>query len=185
MKIYTAPFFLVLLWLFPQNPCVGQHHATKKATMQSQAALNAALLKAADSGDLENVKALLTQGADVNARDTEQRTPLILAAQADEAPIIRVLLAHGAAINATDNDGNTPLHDAADEGFVQAAKLLLDKGANYRIKNHYGSTPLWLTGRGESPASPAENKAIAKSIRQRMAYDKRHKHDGAKRVNRV
>ena len=153
MKINTAPLFLVLLLLFPQNSCLGQRSSAPiKSKAQTQARLNLALLKSAESGDFEDVK---------------------------------TLLARGAFINATDREGNTPLHDAADGGYVAIAKLLLDHGANYRIKNKYGSTPLWLTGRQESPANDAENKAIAKLIRQRMAYDRRHKHSGGKIVNRV
>ena len=67
------------------------------------------LWRAAERGDLNGVQAALTSNVDVNARDTNGRTALILAIQHNHGAIVRALLAHGANPNTPDSHGTTPL----------------------------------------------------------------------------
>jgi len=67
--------------------------------------LNAALLKAAKKRDLASVKALLSMGADVNAKDKDCITPLIGAAVRGHKDFCKLLISKGAEINAKDKDG--------------------------------------------------------------------------------
>ena len=87
------------------------------------------------------VKLLLVHGADVNARDQWQNTPLRLARN---GAIMKLLLDHGADVNARDEYQQTPLlHHAWDEAIV---KLLLDHGADVNARGLYQKTPLLCAG---------------------------------------
>jgi hypothetical protein len=69
------------------------------------------LRKAAARGDLAALEHLAGQ-ADVNARDAEGRTALLLAAQGGQANAVAALLAYGADPNIADAQGETPLKAA-------------------------------------------------------------------------
>ncbi len=95
------------------------------------------------AGPAENVKALLAQGADVNVKDNEGRTPLHQTARYRNKELAELLLSHGANVNAKDNSGDTPLHAAASyPGHTELVELLLAHGADVNAKGKNGETPL-------------------------------------------
>ncbi|ABB32880.1 Ankyrin repeat-like protein [Geobacter metallireducens RCH3] len=105
-----------------------------------------ALLTALPKADLEMVKLLVKKGADPNARDYYQKTPLILEAGnwSDANPeVVRHLLEHGADINAQDDKGMSALLMAAGQGNAAVAQVLLAKGADITLTNRDGKTA-WL-----------------------------------------
>lgn len=61
-----------------------------------EAALNEQLMEAASNGDLVRLKALLSKGADVNARDQIGSTPLIVASFRGKTDVVKLLLEKGA-----------------------------------------------------------------------------------------
>ena len=65
--------------------------------------------RAAKSGDLGILRTDLDNNIDVNARDTQGHTALILAIQYGHAAAVKMLLARGANPNTTDSHGVTPL----------------------------------------------------------------------------
>lgn len=86
------------------------------------------LLQAARKGDLEQVRELLNQGADVNAEDPRRGgTPLHEAAYWGRRDVAALLLEKGAKADADKN--YSPLHDAAWRGNTEVAELLQEKGA--------------------------------------------------------
>jgi ankyrin repeat protein len=87
------------------------------------------LHNAAQAGDTEQVRALLS-GGDVNAKDKVGRTPLHRAADSGFKGIVELLIANGAHINAKDKDGHSPLYFAAIRGRRDVVELLLGKGAD-------------------------------------------------------
>jgi len=103
--------------------------------------LDSELLEAARKGDARRVRELLDRGADVNARDVFDRTPLHLAAAFGHLDVAKLLLDRGADIDARESDGWTPLHYAAVNGRLDVARLLLERGADAGIKSRYGETP--------------------------------------------
>lgn len=72
---------------------------------------------------------LIQNGADVDAQNMNQSTPLHLAASSHlalEGTVVRLLLQHGANADAKDSEGRTPLDIASSEGNSWIAKLLSD-----------------------------------------------------------
>jgi ankyrin repeat protein len=100
------------------------------------------------ASDLDAVKKLVEQGADIHGLDTRPnvagangRRPLNWAALENDTKMIELLLELGADINRQNLSGFTPLHHAAEVEAVEAIKLLLARGADTTIKNKRGQTP--------------------------------------------
>ncbi len=86
------------------------------------------LLKSAMKGDVDTVKNLVGQGADVNSSTNKGLTPLILASLKGHKEVSDFLINKNADINAKDARGMTALMAASKQGHIEAVKLLLDKG---------------------------------------------------------
>jgi hypothetical protein len=95
-------------------------------------AREAALLQAAQSGDAAAVQAQLGDGTDVDARDSESNTPLMLTRDPE---IARRLIAAGADVNARNRSGSTPLIEAARNGAAEVARLLVRAGADLEARD--------------------------------------------------
>ena len=108
--------------------------------LTSLPAIAGPLHEAAKSGDVAQIRTLLNQGADINARVENGYTPLHWAARYGHIEAVRVLLKAGALINARDEKERTPLHYAAGYGHVEAVRVLLKAGANINAQSEDGYT---------------------------------------------
>jgi ankyrin repeat protein len=110
---------------------------------------NKEIIKAAKSGDLARVKALLASDATlVHARDTDGSTPLHCATWKGHLHVVDLLLSSNADVNAQNHNehwGTTPLHAAAHANQTAIAQLLIDHGANVNAQDLSGKTPLHHT----------------------------------------
>jgi len=95
-------------------------------------------------GNTEAVENLLKEGADVNAKNCDGYTALILASSNGRTEIVKLLLEKGANVNAKDNNGETALHSASENGHTEIVAKLLEKGADVNAENNYGQTALSL-----------------------------------------
>lgn len=92
---------------------------------------------------------LLEKGADIEARDSDNRTSLLWASSSGHETLVQLLLDNGADIEASDQDNRTPLLLAALSMHKDVAWLLLNKGADIEAKDHDNWTPLsWAALRG-------------------------------------
>ena len=97
---------------------------------------------AAGGEDVDIVRWLLLRGANVNARDSLEETPLHIAAHFGTPEKLELLLAYGANIEARNCFYQTPLHAAASGGKRENAAVLLDHGADLEASDEKCQTPL-------------------------------------------
>jgi ankyrin repeat protein len=84
-------------------------------------------------GDIKLIKFLLARGANLEKRNDQQQTPLLMGASHNHPNIemiTEILLDNKADIEARDEDGETALANAVDNYNYQLIKLLLNHGAN-------------------------------------------------------
>ena len=85
---------------------------------------------AAIQGYDDAVEVLIRDGADVNAVDECNETPIHCAAENGHVDVAKVLIQNGADVNAVDENNRTPLHFAAENGHVDVAKVLIQNGVD-------------------------------------------------------
>ena len=96
------------------------------------------------NGSISEINQAIQNGADVNTKDIESRTPLMFALRY-EAPkkVIELLIAKGAYVNAKDKIGWTPLMYACSyDAPKEVIELLINNKADVNKKSNYGKTPL-------------------------------------------
>ncbi|XP_046983724.1 neurogenic locus notch homolog protein 2-like [Schistocerca americana] len=114
------------------------------------------LIAAAKEGSVSNVRALLTEGADVEAMDENQHNALVWAAARGHVEVARLLLEKGADVNARDGWQNTPLHHAAWNNKAAVVRLLAASSADCNARDSSGDTPLHdAARRGQVDAATA------------------------------
>lgn len=91
--------------------------------------INGQMVLAAKAGRVEQVKALLAEGAAVNSRDRNGDSPLNMAAAKGNDPLAEALLSAGADVNLANIAGVTPLMGASFSGKPKLVRRLLDAGA--------------------------------------------------------
>ena len=84
---------------------------------------------AVQEGHVDVAKVLIKEGADVNAVDEDEDTPLHLAAHRGQVEIAKVLIQNGADVNAVQNDKLTALQLAASKERIPCVLQLLCFGA--------------------------------------------------------
>ncbi len=102
---------------------------------------NSPLMYAAALGSLEGMRLLLDAGADPNAANAFDATPLMWCA--GDAAKVRLLLSKGAHADARSKLGRSPLMIAAAyDGATEAARLLIEKGADVNARDKGGNSVL-------------------------------------------
>ena len=87
------------------------------------------LITAVKNGDLKNIKTFIAAGADLEARDNEDRTALMRAAEKGLADVVKILLDAGANVGTKTKFGWTALFIATDTNHVEVVKMLIARGA--------------------------------------------------------
>jgi uncharacterized protein len=88
------------------------------------------LFAAAKIGDTAKLNKLLLSGEEVNARDRDKATPLIIAVQNNQPDAVQLLIDAKSDLNAANKFGSTPVLIAAMFGHVRILEALLKAGAD-------------------------------------------------------
>lgn len=121
------------------------------------------------------IKLLIAKGADINAPDNSNFTPLFYARDSDTAEL---LIKNGARVNVSDGTGYTPLHHAVRRQNLAVVKTLIENGADSSIENNAGATALSIaefhgytdivdvirTGRKEEPNDKEPKPGLSQEI---------------------
>lgn len=101
------------------------------------------LLRAVFASDIESVKSLLNEGADINKLERYiGGSALHVAARSGQHEMAQLLIDSGARVDLRDRSDYTPLHNAAWVGNLDMVKLLLNAGADISATTYSGRTPL-------------------------------------------
>jgi len=123
---------IILPWV--PNPIVKEKPEPEPEKQMYQ------LHQAAANADIEQVRLLLSKGADVNAENGEKKTPLHYAAKAGKMEVVQLLVEAGADVNAMGKNDWPPLCIAAENNHIAVAEYLIAHGADVNPDNDW--TPL-------------------------------------------
>jgi ammonium transporter, Amt family len=108
----------------------GEANGGGRERSNSLNAADRAILHAADEGDIEELKRLVRRGANINAKDYDDRSVLHLVCSNGHLKALQLLMASSDLIVDTfDRFGSTPLQDAIHRGHIEIAAILRSAGA--------------------------------------------------------
>jgi ankyrin repeat protein len=151
MTIIMSLLFILQLSVISMAPAYASQRFSLAITKATSKTATDALLEVVKRKETssDDINALIDKGADVDAKDLFNNTPLILAASNGLANVCITLIDKGADVNATSNYGNTPLTWAASNGLRDVCLTLIYKDADVNAIDQSGWTPLiWAAGNG-------------------------------------
>ena len=113
----------------------SDHVVPRRATISD-------LLKAAGGDDISQVKDLLDEGLDVNGKNKNGWSALMIAASKGNMEMLKLLIEKGAAVDEKNAQGQTPLIFAAHWGHADVVRLLIEQGVNVNLQMNDGWTAL-------------------------------------------
>jgi ankyrin repeat protein len=116
----------------------------KEKIVHYTGSINSDLIIAANENDLDKVRSLLAEGADINARDSQGESALLAAPLTGNYEIVRELLNQGADVNVKGDNGYTILMSAASSGKIELLEELLKRGADVNAKDSNDNSALTL-----------------------------------------
>lgn len=104
--------------------------------------LNTNLMIASAEGYTSEVHRLIKLGADVDATNYENITPLIYAVANNHVTTVKALLEYNPDTETFTNSGESALHIAAKDNMVEIVEVLIRAETNINLKDSHGATPL-------------------------------------------
>jgi uncharacterized protein len=140
----------------------------------SEGAAEAPLHGAAWSGDLREVKRLISAGADVNWRDSVGETALFGACAWGHQDVVRFLLSAGANHTLAEfGRGLTSLHWAASHGNIETIRTLVEAGADPTTPDRFGELPIDSAHKSGKGSHVAYLKTVGPDIASRRERTER------------
>jgi hypothetical protein len=117
-------------------------------TAKQKISVDAELWRIAETGDVDALARVFSNGANVNSRNKHGMTALMKAASQGHARMVRALLARGADPNLVRNDKFSALALAAFFGHTETIRILIEHGASSEVVTRSGtSAKMWATSR--------------------------------------
>lgn len=129
--------FLLMVSLLGLTGCEAQDKNNNNKINQ-----NDMIVEAVKTNKPEAVKTLLKEGANVESRDAENHTLLLIATHQNAVEMAKILVAAGANVNAQDNIKDSPFLYAGARGHLELVKLYLANGVDFTVFNRYGGSAL-------------------------------------------
>jgi len=107
-----------------------------------EAKLDPRVVEALVAGDLETLEGYIEDGGDLDQRDKDGNTPLMVAIVFGRVDEAKAFVEGGAELDLKNKDGSTGLILAAFFGQTKTVKFLLEEGADLEIRNKEGATAL-------------------------------------------
>ncbi|AAZ12019.1 Ankyrin repeats (3 copies), putative [Trypanosoma equiperdum] len=112
-----------------------------------------ALHKSASDGDVRVSKWLVEHGAEVDQKDADDTTPLLMAVKMGKPDVAEYLIKQDANRDQADSHGNRPVHYCAIRCDYKILKILIDAGATVNVQNNDLNNPLHLAAIHQRPNS--------------------------------
>ncbi|WP_269932018.1 ankyrin repeat domain-containing protein [Aminobacter sp. HY435] len=96
----------------------------------------------ATNNDPAAIRQLVSRGVEIDARDEQGRTALLVATHANNIDAARALIEAGADVNAKDAISDSPYLYAGARGHLEILRMTLSHGADLKSTNRYGGTAL-------------------------------------------
>jgi ankyrin repeat protein len=107
-----------------------------------QSVNEAELHRAAANDDVTAIRDVLSRGANIEAKDRNGRTALLIATHGNKINAARALIETGADVNAKDAINDSPYLYAGARGHLEILKMTLAHGADLKSTNRFGGTAL-------------------------------------------
>ncbi|SUI98093.1 Ribulose-5-phosphate 4-epimerase and related epimerases and aldolases [Sphingobacterium spiritivorum] len=128
--------FLLIFSIIFLNAC----EADMKTETSSQ--LQTSIVEAVKANQLAEVESLLKNGANVNSKDKNAKSLLLIATQSRYIEMARLLVNNGADVNLQDDIFDSPFLYAGAAGYTELVQLFLENGARFDVYNRYHGTAL-------------------------------------------
>ncbi|UNY98923.1 ankyrin repeat domain-containing protein [Zhouia spongiae] len=123
------------------------HSTTKENEMSIQQEKN--IINLVIKNDVQSVKKMLENGAEVNTEDNNKRSLLLIATNKGYYAMARLLVKHGADVNQQAVNLDSPFLYAGASGQTELVRLFLENGAKFDVFNrYYGSALIPACERG-------------------------------------
>jgi ankyrin repeat protein len=100
------------------------------------------LMQACERGSVDMCKALIDLGADMNMKNSEGDTALLIATSLNHSDVVALLIAHGANVHCSDTHGHTTLRYACRLGNCTVVQLLITAGVDVNQVDEQGNSIL-------------------------------------------
>ena len=147
--VYTSLLVLLLSFSIPLSFAAEEPAEEKNTELK--------FYTAAKEGRLNQVKAMLASGINVNAKNTTGRTALMGASYFGNRSIVQELVVEGVDVNLADELGKTALMLAVANQRLEVVEVLLNAGADTTLADKKEKTAITM-------AEKTKNKALIKLI---------------------